>query len=353
MRDPFSWSFPLVRLFGIQVRIHILFPLFALIMWLRVAIDEKVSHMSGATLVVMALLLVAVLLHELGHCFGARLVDGDARDVLLWPLGGLARCDLPHSPRAHFICSAAGPLTNVLLCLVAGLILVACSFKPSFSPWDSQLWYTELYNWAEGATYGSHYSSQAHQLPYWLVLVAQFFWINWVLTLLNVLIIGFPLDGGQMLQAALWPWLGYRQAMNKAIFAGFVFMFIIGVVSLVLKDPLWLCLAVFIYVSCQQQRLLLEAGGDESLFGYDFSQGYTSLERDQTPTPRRRRPNFFQRWLQRRAAKKLQRALEQQEADERRLDELLDKIHRFGQEALTEEERRFMQRVADRKRHRS
>lgn len=353
MRDPFSWSFPLGRLSGIQVRVHILFPLFVLVMWARVAFDKDLSHMSGATLVLLGLLFFSVLLHELGHCFGARLVDGDAREVLLWPLGGLAKCDLPHSPRAHFICSAAGPAANLLLCLLAGLVLVACSFRPSLSPWDSQLWATELYNWAEGVTYGSPYSSQVHQLPYWLVLMAQFFWLNWVLFLLNVLILGFPLDGGQMLQALLWPWLGYRQAMRKAVFTGYLFMFIIGVVGLVQKDPLWLCLAVFIYVSCQQQRLLLETGGEEALFGYDFSQGYTSLERDQTPPPQRRRPNFFQRWLQRRAAIKLQRALEQKEAEECRLDELLDKIHRYGKDSLTDEERRFMQRVADRKRNRS
>ena len=38
----------------------------------------------------MGLLFLAVLLHELGHCFGARSVEGDAQEILLWPLRGLA-----------------------------------------------------------------------------------------------------------------------------------------------------------------------------------------------------------------------------------------------------------------------
>jgi hypothetical protein len=185
--------------------------------------------------------------------------------------------------------------------------------------------------------------------------VAQFFWVNWFGFLLNVLMCGFPLDGGRMLQAALWPRLGYRSAMRVAIIVGFVVMFIAAVYAFVNNELLVLGLALTIYVSCKQEWITLDMGGEESLFGYDFSQGYTSLERDQPPPQqqRKKRPNFFQRWLQRRAAKKMQRQQEQQEADERRMDELLDKIAREGIQALTDEENRFLKRVAeDRNRHR-
>ena len=101
-------------------------------------------------------------------------------------------------------------------------------------------------------------------------------------------------------------------------------------------------------------RITLETGGEESLFGYDFSQGYTSLERDEPPRkkPRRRKVNFFQRWLQRRAARKLQREQERQLAEEQRMDELLAKIQREGRQSLTDEENRFLKRVADKYRNR-
>jgi Zn-dependent protease len=355
MRDPFTWSLPLGRLFGISVRLHILFPLFILVMWLR-AVTEKGQPPGYATdtLAVLALLFFAVLLHEFGHCFGARLVDGDAREVLLWPLGGLARCDVPNTPRATFLMTAAGPLANLLLCLVAGLALAAASLRPSLDPTFNQLWGTQLYSWADGQWYGTvrYAGDNLKDLEVWQALLARFFWLNWVLFLMNVCIVGFPLDGGQMMQALLWPRLGYKQSMLTAIFLGFLFMFIIGVYSLVVKDPLIFCLALFIYFACKQQWIILETGGEESLFGYDFSQGYTSLERDQPRPPRRRRPNFFQRWLQRRAARKLQREQEQQVAEELRMDELLAKIQREGRQALTDEENRFLKRVADKYRHR-
>jgi hypothetical protein len=127
-------------------------------------------------------------------------------------------------------------------------------------------------------------------------------------------------------------------------------MFAVGLFAIITQEVLAVFLAIFIYVSCKHQWIVLETGGEDSLFGYDFSQGYTSLERDQPPPPRR--PGWFRRWLQRRAAQKLQREQETREAEERRLDELLEKVQREGIGALTDEERRFMKRVSDRYRNR-
>jgi Zn-dependent protease len=337
-------------MFGIQVRMHILFPLFVVVMWLRAVGEKGPPGYAADTLVVLALLFFAVLLHELGHCYGARLMDGDAREILLWPLGGLARCEVPSTPRANFVMSAGGPATNLVLCIAVALILTAAGLRPSLDPTS---WRNDLYSWADNKWLdNSHWSGDVpNALRPWQMLLARFFWINWVLLLINVCILGYPMDGGQMLQAILWPRLGYKQSMLTAIFLGFLFMFLIGVYALFVNNLLILCLAVFIYVASKQQWILLETGGEESLFGYDFSQGYTSLERDQ-PRPRRRRPNFFKRWLQRRAADKLLREQERQLADEQRMDELLAKIQREGRQALTDEENRFLKRVADKYRHR-
>ena len=115
MRDPFSWSFPIGRLFGIGVRIHFLFPLVALGLILRVTTKDFLPGTWTDVAMVLALLFVTVLLHEFGHCFAARQVGGDANEVLLWPLGGLAACDVPHNPRAHFFTAAGGPAVNLLI----------------------------------------------------------------------------------------------------------------------------------------------------------------------------------------------------------------------------------------------
>src|SRR5947208_2220924 len=107
MRDPMTWSFPLGRMFGINIRVHVMLPLVMLALILRATGKDNVPLIDAATL--MALMFVSILLHEFGHCFAARAVDGDANDILLWPLGGLAYCDLPHTPKAHLICTLGGP----------------------------------------------------------------------------------------------------------------------------------------------------------------------------------------------------------------------------------------------------
>src|ERR1700722_12272396 len=114
MRDPFTWALPLGRIFGIAVRLHILFPILILVMWLR-AVRDVGTDGAVWMLALMGLVFVSVLLHEFGHCFAARQVDGDATEILLWPLGGLARCEVPHSAWANFVTAAGGPLVNALL----------------------------------------------------------------------------------------------------------------------------------------------------------------------------------------------------------------------------------------------
>ena len=423
MRDPLTWSLPLGRMFGVPVRVHVLFPLLVLAVVLRPAVMK--DFLPGTWIdvaMVMGLLFVAVLLHEGGHCLGARFMDGDAHEILIWPLGGLAYVEVPHTPRANFVTTAMGPLVNLGLCLLMFLFVLTLTdfhYRPGLNPFDwptrcvldkitdktldslrrenvpeavlaklnslkdnmsenrdkmsrtleSALTKEELGHWQELVlnhadkeivyiklfTWGGHLPSPAHaellSNP-WLIVAARFFWVNWMLFLLNVVLVGFPLDSGRLFQCILWKYVGYRQATLAAIFAGFVTMFVVGLYSVITSEVLAICLAIFIYVSCKQQWLILETGGEEGLFGYDFSQGYTSLERDEVPQPRRRRPNWWQRWQQRRAARRLQQEQEQREYEERRMDELLEKINREGKNALTDEEQRFLKRVSDRYRNR-
>jgi len=97
----------------------------------------------------------------------------------------------------------------------------------------------------------------------------------------------------------------------------------------------------------------MEMAENESVFGYDFSQGYTSLEKDETKQPKPKKAGFIKRWLQARRERKEQFEAEERAADDARMDELLEKIHLQGKEALSEEERRFMDRVSARYRNRS
>jgi Zn-dependent protease len=300
---------------------------------------------------ILALLFFSVLLHEFGHCFAARMLHGDANEVLLWPLGGLAFVEVPHTPRAHFLTAAAGPAVNLALCVVTGLALYL--IEPSLQPpWNlleapSRSGPAEFPAWTWGGAplTLSVYSYQA--------LLVRFFWVNYVGFLFNIVLLGFPMDGGRMFQSILWKYVGYRQATLVAVYAGFVTAILVGLCWIAFEKPLLIGLALFICACCYQQWFLLENGGEDGLFGYDFSQGYTSLERDEPVRTRTaRQPNWFQRWRQKRAARRLQREQEQREAEDRRMDQLLEKVHRQGKDSLSDEERRFMKRVSERLRNR-
>jgi stage IV sporulation protein FB len=356
MRDPFLWSIPLGRLFGITIRVHVFYPVLVLALMLRVAYQKDTTAAPGAWIdvgTVSLLLLVSVLLHEFGHCFAARRMGGDAHEVLIWPLGGLANVDVPHTAKANFLTGGGGPAVDLILCVIPALLL-AFAVDPSYQPPWSPTWYPLRLHPDGGVLMTTWSGKDALVSAAWPVFLARLFWLNWVLFWLNIILVGFPMDAGRMLQAALWPHLGYRQAMLVAVFAGFITMLVVCGFAIFTNELLPLCLGIFIYVACRNQWIVLETGGEEGLFGYDFSQGYTSLERDQPPPARTaRRASWWQRWLQKRAARKLQREQETREADERRLDQLLEKVQQEGLTALTDEERRFMKRVSDRYRNRN
>lgn len=389
MRDPMTWSFPIGRLFGVSIRCHIFLPVVFVGVILRAVFMKDSTVTFGDAAALMGLLFLSILLHEFGHVFAARYVDGDAHEIMMWPLGGLAYCDIPHTPRAHLITALGGPAVNLMLCIVAAGALAFAGLTPPLNPIAAP-YQPRLYSWRD-QTYKSANSllpgrpivlptvekdkekvrdgiapkaeltglapmpmanaQRGHAgLLIWHVVAAQLFWVNWFCLIINVLLPGFPLDGGRILQSILWWRSDYRQGTSSACYAGFVVMLVIGLFAIVDDNVLAFALCLFIYVNCRQQLILLETGGEDAPFGYDFSQGYTSLEGVQQPatTPRRKRLNWFQRWAQKRALRKAQHEQETREYEAQRMDQLLEKVQREGIHSLTDEERRFLTRVSAR-----
>lgn len=400
MRDPMSWSIPVFRLFGIQVRVHIFFFVITIGLFFRQISLSQYQNVwwLDVFLLTVVVLFASVLLHEFGHCFGARYAGGDAREILIWPLGGLAFTEIPHRWKALFITVAAGPAVNVLICLVCGGAMIAAGFAPSLNP-TADPHATQMTSFRDGRTYTSVYSAKLYKpnsseeptfeefqkkrgeyekqtstrfpkatdtaeydkataamgyeravLPGWLVWAYRIFWLNWLLFLFNMLP-AYPLDGGQLLQSLVWARTDHRRGVVVAAYTGFAFAIVFLILSIAANEALFMGLALFMLYSASMKLMQLEM--EEGPFGYDFSAGYTSLEKDDEPAPRPKRPGAITRWREARKARKAAAEAEQKQQDDERMDQLLEKIGRTGQASLTDEERQFLKRVSARKRNTS
>jgi hypothetical protein len=196
--------------------------------------------------------------------------------------------------------------------------------------------------------------------PWWMAALRLTFWFNWLLLLANLLP-AFPLDGARILRAILWPALDYRGATMVAVrtsklvaLALCVWAYFVGGQQSAASLPSWLplvTLAIFLYFSASAEAVKTEeADWDEDLLSYDFSQGYTSLERASEPRPRP--AGLVHRWLQNRREMRRRRQETLERDEERQVDAILSRLHASGMEGLTADERALLHRVSARYRDR-
>ncbi|WP_298920542.1 site-2 protease family protein [uncultured Nostoc sp.] len=152
-----------------------------------VAYQEWGNVIAWSAGIVMALLLFgSVLLHELGHSLVARSQGIKVNSITLFLFGGIAAIEEESkTPFKAFQVAIAGPLVSIILFLLLRLVVTVISDTSPLS-----------------------------------VMVGDLARINLVVALFN-LIPGLPLDGGQVLKAALWQITGNRfQAVHWAAKAG-------------------------------------------------------------------------------------------------------------------------------------
>lgn len=166
--------------FGIPVRVHATFPLVLLLYPALVVRDGTAREALLAALLVLAVF-GCVVLHELGHSLMARRFGIRVRDIVLFPIGGVARAEaIPDDPRREIAVAVAGPVVNFGIAGVLFLVLAASGIPP----------------------HGSGF----------LVDLA---WVNLALAVFN-LIPAFPMDGGRILRGMLSLRMPYLAATRRA-----------------------------------------------------------------------------------------------------------------------------------------
>jgi len=139
-----SWSFPLMRVMGLELRLHMFF---VLLLGFCILFANVAGISVTRACALWTLILVAVLVRELARILAAAYLALELRNVLLLPIGGLFAYASPQSsdranePRIVRTMALIGPLANLgFAALLAGLILAASPGIPLFvKPWVTPL----------------------------------------------------------------------------------------------------------------------------------------------------------------------------------------------------------------------
>jgi hypothetical protein len=121
--------------------------------------------------------------------------------------------------------------------------------------------------------------------------------------------------------------------------------------------PLWmplvlLAIVLFFSAKIEVEKLREQELGEQQWLGYDFSEGYTSLERSHEPEPERE-PGPLGRWIRRRQQVRAHRRRIAEEEEEWRVDDILARLHQSGIESLSSKDRALLHRVSARYRERT
>ena len=235
-RDPATpGALGAIRLFGVPVRLHFTFVLL-LIFLLYVGFGER---QSGAfTAIYVIALFASVLLHELGHALVARRYGIRTVEIVMYPIGGVARLDRQPRAKEELWIALAGPAVNLV---IAGAIMA----------------------WL-GAEGGLSALPHLHE-PTDSNLAARIAFGNLLLALFNMLP-AYPMDGGRVLRGLLALRKTEEEATRIAAMAGQYLAIAMGLYGLLSANFLLVFVAMFVYLGAAQE--LAAARGRSLVMGH-------------------------------------------------------------------------------------
>jgi stage IV sporulation protein FB len=214
-----SWSFPIGRLLGSELRVHATF--FLLLIWIGGVAWAQAGPMAALVNVVYILLLfVCVIAHEYGHALMARRFGIKTPDITLLPIGGLARLmKMPDKPAQEILVALAGPAVNVVIFFVLWAVV---GLNVSDAPLTGEMGFADL--------------------------PGQIAVLNLILAVFNM-IPAFPMDGGRVLRAALSFFMDRVKATRIAAMVGQGAAIALGLFALISGNIFLVLIAVFVFMA--------------------------------------------------------------------------------------------------------
>ncbi len=182
----------IAKIFDIPVYVHWSFGL----LFLFVAYMEDTVQGILFQSIYVLILFVCVVMHEYGHALSAKRYGITTQDIIILPIGGVARLNkMPEKPWQEFVVAIAGPMVNVVIALVLGAGLYYVQWQM-----DS---YEDV--------------SDQFSIPYRMLNTLVY--SNILLVAVNMMP-AFPMDGGRVLRALLSLRMSRTKATQLASFLG-------------------------------------------------------------------------------------------------------------------------------------
>jgi Zn-dependent protease len=215
-----SGSVGSVRLLGVPVRLHFTFVLL-LIGLVVIGLSSNQSP-GNYTLFVLAVI-ASVLLHEFGHAFVSSLYGIRTLEIVMYPIGGVARLERPPKPWEEFWIALTGPVVNLAIAVTIFAI---------------------LYSQKRAINLFALVQPDAN-------LADRIALANLVLAGFNLLP-AFPMDGGRMLRAVLSRLKSEYEATRIATWSGRMLAISMGLYGFI-NMPMLAFVAFFIYLGAANE----------------------------------------------------------------------------------------------------
>ena len=212
---------------GTKIRLHVTLLLFMLL--LAALLYRQGGWQAAASgILFFALLFLCVVVHEFGHILAARAFGVRTPEILLLPIGGMARLErIPERPREELLMALAGPAASLAL---AGVLILILGGLPTMQ---------EAFAASDGRA-----------------LLAQLAYANLTLLVFN-LMPAFPMDGGRVLRALLSARLGRSRGTRIAAAIGQGAAVLLGTAGLLIGHVILVLIAAFVYFAAASEVGLL------------------------------------------------------------------------------------------------
>lgn len=223
-----SWHIATIA--RIPIKVHWSFGLLLLFVYYMAKQNELVNDDIVWFFALVMIMFVFVVMHEYGHALTARRFGVNTRDIIISPIGGVARLEsIPRIPKQELLIALAGPAVNVGLTIVFGTILL--------------VFWGELFS----------DSPRINPIVAPRAFISYLLSINIALVLFNM-VPAFPMDGGRVLRALLsmffkdhltatkWAsWVG--QSLSIAFVAGGLYFSHFGLVFI----------GIFVFITARRE----------------------------------------------------------------------------------------------------